>query len=42
MMKFGTPVAVDGPGSTSMKPGFSGSGEPSGLRSGAPTAAALA
>ena len=33
MMKFGTPWAVDGPGSASMKPGLLGVGEPSALRS---------
>ena len=34
MMKLGTPVAVEGPGRASMKPGFWGVGEPSELRSG--------
>src|SRR3954453_15199686 len=34
MMKLGTPVAVDGPGSTSVKPGFEVVGVPSALRRG--------
>src|SRR3954468_19524833 len=34
MMKLGTPVAVDGPGSTSVKFGFDEVGVPSGLRGG--------
>ena len=34
MMKFGTPLAVDGPGKASTNPGFDGVGEPSGRRSG--------
>src|SRR3954470_3909671 len=34
MMKLGTPVAVDGPGSTSVKLGFDDVGVPSGLRRG--------
>src|SRR5215216_1004130 len=34
MMKLGTPVAVEGPGRTSVKLGFDGVGVPSGLRSG--------
>src|SRR5919107_5611618 len=45
MMKFGTPPAVGGPGSTSTKPGFAGVGVPSGLRNAAtppPSAGATA
>jgi hypothetical protein len=34
MMKLGTPVVVEGPGSASVKPGLLGVGAPSGRRRG--------